>query len=126
LGNRIIDIVFLGIGGNGHLAFNDPPADFETKKSFRIVNLDKACRSQQVEEGWFDKFDEVPKRAITMTINQPMKAIDIVCTVPGKRKAQAVKDCLQDANACNLYPASILKKHDKAYIYLDLESASLF
>jgi len=125
LGNRIIDIVFLGIGENGHLAFNDPPADFETKKSFKIVNLDKACRSQQVKEGWFNKIDEVPKRAITMTINQIIKAKNIVCTVPGKRKAQAIKDCLQDANVCNQYPASILKKHDKAYIYLDLESASL-
>jgi len=94
LGNHIIDIVFLGIRENGHPAFNDPPADFE-KKSFKIVNLDKACRSQQMKEGWFNKIDKVPKRAITMTINQTIKAKNIIYTVPDKRKAQVIKDCLQ-------------------------------
>lgn len=119
-----IDVAFVGIGENGHLAFNDPPADFETERPFIVVELDEKCRNQQVEEGWFEKLEEVPKKAITMSIRQIMKARKIVCTVPERRKAEAVKTCLEgDITPEN--PASILRKHDKVYFYLDENSASL-
>jgi len=121
-----IDVAFVGIGENGHLAFNDPPADFETDKPFIVVDLDEACRSQQVREGWFKTLDEVPRRAITMSIRRIMKSQSIVCTVPDKRKAKAVRDCLSErVEISPRRPASILKEHDRAYVFLDPEAASL-
>ena len=119
-----IDVAFVGIGENGHLAFNDPPADFDTKKPYLVVELDDACRKQQLGEGWFKSFDEVPKRAISMSIKQIMKSKNIICTVSDSRKAQAVKDCLEE-EISPLCPASILRKHPQVYFYLDKNSASL-
>jgi len=120
-----IDVAFVGIGENGHLAFNDPPADFDTKKPYLVVNLDNACRKQQLGEGWFKSFNDVPKRAISMSINQIMESKNIICTVPDSRKAQAVKDCFGDQNISPEYPASILKNHERVFLFLDEASAKL-
>ncbi|MES2875776.1 MAG: glucosamine-6-phosphate deaminase [Bacteroidota bacterium] len=119
-----IDVALVGIGENGHLAFNDPPADFDTKEPFIIVNLDEACRKQQFNEGWFESVDEVPKQAISMSINQICKSKYIICSVPDVRKAQAVRDCLEQS-VSNMYPASILQLHPRCSYYLDKPSASL-
>jgi glucosamine-6-phosphate deaminase len=119
----IIDVAFVGIGENGHLAFNDPPADFNTDVPYIIVELDDACRQQQFGEGWFVSLDEVPKTAISMSIHQIMKSEAIICTVPDKRKARAVKQCFE-GEISPLHPASILRKHSKAYVYLDAAAAS--
>src|SRR5262245_18230013 len=119
-----IDVAFVGIGENGHLAFNDPPADFETGEAYIVVNLDEACRRQQVGEGWFVGPDDVPKQAISMTVKQILRAAEIVCIVPDARKAQAVKNCFENEIGPQ-FPASILRTHDKTIVYLDTESSSL-
>ncbi len=119
-----IDVTFAGIGENGHLAFNDPPADFETDEAYIIVNLDEACRRQQVGEGWFREFSSVPTQAISMSIRQIMKSRAIISVVPDQRKAQAVRACLEGP-VSPLAPASILRTHPDATIYLDMQSASL-
>src|SRR5688572_2888329 len=90
-----IDVAFIGIGENGHVAFNDPPADFRTHKPYLVVNLDEACRKQQLGEGWFPSLKAVPKRAISMSPRQIMKSAAIICTVPDQRKAQAVRNSLE-------------------------------
>jgi len=118
-----IDVAFVGIGENGHLAFNDPPADFDTKKPYLVVELDDTCRKQQLSEGWFKSFDEVPKRAISMSIKQIMKSKNIICTVPDMRKAQAVKDCFEDQDISPEHPASILKNHENCFVFLDKKSS---
>jgi glucosamine-6-phosphate deaminase len=122
--NHPIDVALVGIGENGHLAFNDPPADFETAEPYIIVALDEDCRRQQLNEGWFATFDEVPSHAISMSIRQIMKSAYIICSVPDERKAKAVKDCLQN-EVSNLFPSSILQQHNNCNIYLDTASASL-
>ncbi len=119
-----IDVAFVGVGENGHLAFNDPPADFETEEPYLVVNLDEACRSQQVGEGWFKNLNEVPRQAISMSIQQILKAQQVICVVPDRRKAQAIRDCLESA-VSPLRPASILQEHPRANVYLDSESAAL-
>jgi len=119
-----VDAAFVGIGENGHLAFNDPPADFETEQPYIVLKLDEACRRQQLGEGWFGALADVPARAISMSIRQIMKARSIVCTVPDLRKAQAVKDCL-GGEVSNLHPASILQRHGDTRVFLDPDSASL-
>lgn len=119
-----IDVAFVGIGENGHLAFNDPPADFETTAPYLVVELDEACRRQQLGEGWFPGLADVPRRAISMSIRQVMASREIVCVVPDARKAQAVKDCLE-GEVTPLHPASILQRHPRATVYLDARSASL-
>ena len=119
-----IDIAFVGIGENGHLAFNDPPADFETVEPYLVVELDEHCRNQQVGEGWFSNLDEVPKRAISMSIKQILKTQHVICIVPERRKAEAVRDCLE-LGVDPMHPASILQTHESTKIYLDQESASL-
>jgi glucosamine-6-phosphate deaminase len=119
-----VDLALVGIGENGHLAFNDPPADFETEKPFIIVDLDLACRHQQLGEGWFKSLGEVPRQAISMSIRQIMKSKTIICSVPDLRKAQAVKNCL-NGPVTNLCPASILQEHQDCEIWLDHDSASL-
>src|SRR3984885_10248424 len=124
LASRPVDIAFLGIGENGHIAFNDPPADFETEEPYIIVNLDEACRQQQVGEAWFADISQVPKRAISMSARQILKATEILAVVPGIRKAQAVKACVEDTISPVL-PASILRTHPNATVYLDKNSASL-
>jgi glucosamine-6-phosphate deaminase len=119
-----VDIAFVGIGENGHLAFNDPPADFQTEESYLIVTLDEACVRQQVGEGWFADISEVPLRAISMSVRQILKAKEIICVVPDARKAPAVKLCFE-GEVSPMAPASILRTHPSATIYLDTESASL-
>ena len=119
-----IDVAFVGIGENGHLAFNDPPADFETEEPYILVELDEACRLQQVGEGWFKGLDDVPTQAISMSIRQIMKAQTIICTVPDERKAEAVRDCLQ-GEITSMHPASILQTHPDCSVFLDVGSASL-
>lgn len=121
--NYRIDIAFVGIGENGHLAFNDPPADFATESPYIIVELDTACRRQQLGEGWFKNLDDVPKRAISMSVKQIMKAKHIICTVPDRRKAEAVKNCFTGEDISPEYPASILKKHNHCYVFLDDQSS---
>ena len=119
-----IDIAFLGIGENGHLAFNDPPADFETEQPYLIVELDEACRRQQVGEGWFSDVSEVPQRAISMSVRQIMKIKELIAVVPGARKAEAVKACF-NGEISPMAPASILRDHPHATVYLDQASAAL-
>lgn len=119
-----IDIAFLGIGENGHIAFNDPPADFITEDPYIIVNLDEACRQQQVGEAWFADISQVPKQAISMSARQILKAREILAVVPDKRKAQAVKACFE-GEISPLAPASILRRHPNATVYLDRDSAGL-
>ena len=119
-----IDVAFIGIGENGHIAFNDPPADFNTEEPFIIVELDEACRKQQLGEGWFDSLEDVPQRAISMSVKQIMKSKVIVNTVPDKRKAEAVKNAIE-GEITNKCPASILREHPNCTTYLDEESASL-
>jgi glucosamine-6-phosphate deaminase len=119
-----IDIALVGIGENGHLAFNDPPADFNTDDPYIIVSLDEACRKQQLNEGWFDTFDDVPKQAISMSIQQIMKSKQIICSVPDTRKAEAVRNSLEEP-VSNLVPASILREHSNCSFYLDNHSAEL-
>ena len=86
-----VDVALVGIGENGHLGFNDPPADFETEEPFIIVELDEKCRQQQYGEGWFKSIDDVPRKAITMSVNQIMKSGQIICSVPESRKATSRK-----------------------------------
>jgi len=124
IGNYSIDVAFIGIGENGHLAFNDPPADFETEDAYLIVNLAKECRNQQMGEGWFATYDEVPERAISMSIRQIMKSKAIICSVPDLRKAEAVKGTVEDMISPDI-PASIMRQHESAWLYLDRDSASL-
>ena len=119
-----IDVALVGIGENGHLAFNDPPADFETDSAYLVVTLDKQCKQQQVNEGWFDSVGEVPDHAISMSVKQIMRSKNILCIVPGSRKAQAVKDTLERPVNKN-YPATILQNHPSCWLFLDKESASL-
>jgi glucosamine-6-phosphate deaminase len=119
-----IDLAFVGIGENGHLAFNDPPADFTTTEPFIIVQLDEPCRRQQVGEGWFTSIGDVPERAITMSIRQILASREIICVVPDARKAGAVKRCLEGPVGPDA-PASILQTHQNTTVYLDRASAAL-
>ena len=119
-----VDVAFVGIGENGHLAFNDPPADFETEEPYLIVELDEACRQQQVNEGWFGSLAEVPEKAISMSIRQILKSEQIICIVPDARKARAVKDCFE-GEITPMAPASILRTHGNIKVFLDQESARL-
>ncbi|HEX6802448.1 MAG TPA: glucosamine-6-phosphate deaminase [Terriglobales bacterium] len=124
LASAPIDIEFLGIGENGHVAFNDPPADFEAEDPYIVVELDEACRKQQVGEAWFSDISQVPKQALSMSVRQVMKAKEILAVVPDSRKAEAVKKCFE-GDISPMAPASILRKHPNATIYLDVHSASL-
>ena len=119
----VIDVAFVGIGENGHVAFNDPPADFETEKAFIVATLDEACRNQQYGEGWFPTMDAVPKTAITMTCKEIMRARVIVNTVPDTRKAKAVGMALEGP-ITNMVPATIMRNHSEYYVFLDQEAAS--
>ncbi|HEX3602399.1 MAG TPA: glucosamine-6-phosphate deaminase [Lacipirellulaceae bacterium] len=119
-----IDVAFVGIGENGHLAFNDPPADFDTETPYLVVPLDDACRRQQLGEGWFPTFEDVPKQAISMSVRQIMKSTTIVCTVPDDRKAAAVRNSVEGEITAKV-PASILQRHEHCALYLDTPAASL-
>jgi glucosamine-6-phosphate deaminase len=119
-----IDVAFVGIGENGHLAFNDPPADFSAEDPYIIVSLDEACRRQQVGEGWFAEIEMVPQKAISMSVRQVLKSKEILAVVPGPKKAQAIKACF-DGPVSPMAPSSILRTHPNATIYLDRGSAAL-
>jgi glucosamine-6-phosphate deaminase len=119
-----IDVAFVGIGENGHLAFNDPPADFETQEPYLVVQLDEACRRQQLGEGWFATLDDVPRRAISMSVAQILKSRRILCVVPDARKANAVKDSVTGGVSAQR-PASALQRHGATTLYLDRDSAAL-
>ena len=123
IANRQIDLALVGIGENGHLAFNDPPADFETSDPYLVVNLDEACRQQQLGEGWFPTFDDVPQQAISMSVRQIMSSQAIVCTVPDDRKAEAVRGAVEGDVTADV-PASILQRHERATLFLDSPAAS--
>lgn len=118
-----IDVAFVGIGENGHLAFNDPPADFETEEPYLVVNLDENCRKQQLGEGWFPTFDDVPKQAISMSIKQIMKSEHIICSVPDERKSEAVKNSV-NSEVSPMVPASVMQLHKSTWLYIDKNSSS--
>lgn len=119
-----IDVALVGIGENGHLGFNDPPADFETEKAFIVVGLDEDCRKQQFGEGWFDTLAAVPRQAITMSIKQILRSKHIICSVPDSRKAVAVKNGLEGP-VSNVNPASILQLHADCVCFLDKAASAL-
>ena len=119
-----VDVAFAGIGENGHLAFNDPPADFDTEEPFIVVDLAEGGRLQQVREGWFASLEDVPRTAISMSIRQILKARAILCLVSGTRKAEAVKLCVE-GDIGPMAPASALRLHEHATVYLDREAAAL-
>jgi glucosamine-6-phosphate deaminase len=119
-----IDVSCIGIGENGHIAFNDPPADFNTDAAYLVVSLDEACRRQQLGEGWFSVLDDVPTRAISMSIRCMMKSRTLIVTIPDERKAEAVKNCFEGP-VTNQVPGSILQQHDDCQIFLDKAAASL-
>ncbi|NLT75015.1 MAG: glucosamine-6-phosphate deaminase [Planctomycetes bacterium] len=119
-----IDVACVGIGENGHLAFNDPPADFETEQPYLVVDLDERCRQQQFGEGWFASLEAVPSRAISMSIQQILKSRRIVVTVPDRRKAEAVRNALEGPVTPRC-PASILQRHEHCSIFLDEAAASM-
>jgi len=124
LSSAPVDVAFVGIGENGHLAFNDPPADFETEEPYLVLALDQVCRKQQVGEGWFSSLDEVPSQAISMSVRQILKAKQIICVVPDARKAAAVKACLEGEVSPSA-PASILREHSNTILFLDVDSSAL-
>ena len=124
LAQHPVDVAFVGIGENGHLAFNDPPADFETEQPYLVVELDDACRKQQLGEGWFPTFDDVPKQAISMSVKQILKSNAIVCTVPDERKAEAVRGSVEGEVTPDV-PASILQTHSNVELFVDTPAASL-
>jgi glucosamine-6-phosphate deaminase len=119
-----IDVAFVGVGENGHLAFNDPPADFETQEPYAMVTLDEPCRRQQLNEGWFPTLDDVPRQAISMTVSQILKAKEILCIIPDARKAQAIKNCF-GGKVSPMAPASALQNHPDTTVYLDSDSSSM-
>lgn len=119
-----IDVACIGIGENGHLAFNDPPADFETQEAYLTVQLDEQCRKQQLGEGWFQSMREIPTQAISMSIQQILKSKQLVVTVPDMRKARAVKAALEGPVTPEC-PASILQQHGNCTLFLDEHSASM-
>jgi glucosamine-6-phosphate deaminase len=118
-----IDVAFIGIGENGHIAFNDPPADFETEEPYLAVELDEACRQQQLGEGWFPTLNDVPRQAISMSVRQILKSRAIICTVPDERKAEAVRGSVEGPVTPNL-PGSILQKHANCSLFIDKPAAS--
>ncbi len=118
-----IDVAFVGIGENGHMAFNDPPANFDTTDPYLVVDLDERCRMQQVGEGWFNGLADVPEQAISMSIHQIMASKTIICSVPDERKAQAVRESVEK-DIDPQYPSTCLQKHADTHLYLDQASAS--
>ena len=121
--NHPIDVAMVGIGENCHLAFNDPPADFDTEEPYIIVTLDEDCRKQQYGEGWFESIEDVPEKAISMSIQQILKSTSIIVPVPDKRKAQAVKNAIEGP-VTNMHPASILQEHEDCLVFLDRPAAA--
>lgn len=123
LAERAPEVAFIGIGENGHIAFNDPPADFETEEPYLVVELDEVCRQQQVGEGWYPDLAAVPTHAMSMSVRQILKASRIVCTVPDERKADAVQKSVEGAVSPEV-PATILQEHGDCLLFLDEPAAS--
>ncbi|MFZ0280320.1 MAG: 6-phosphogluconolactonase [Bacteroidales bacterium] len=123
LRKKPIDLGLIGIGVNGHIAFNDPPADFETRDGYIVVNLNDKCKMQQVNEGWFETKNDVPDKAVSMTVWQIMQCESIISVVPHKVKADAVKKTLTQ-KLTNTIPATMLKKHPDWNLFIDKDSAS--
>ncbi|MEF2246366.1 glucosamine-6-phosphate deaminase [Paenibacillus sp. IITD108] len=119
-----IDLALIGIGENAHIAFNDPPADFNDDRPFKVVDLSETCKMQQVGEGWFATMEDVPKQAISMSVQQILKSRNIISVVPRQSKARAIKDTLQNGIDANI-PATIMKTHANWSLYLDKQSSSL-
>lgn len=119
-----VDLALIGIGENGHIAFNDPPADFATRERCLVVTLDEACRHQQLGEGWFASLEEVPQQALSLSVWQILQSRTLLVTVPDARKAPAVRDALTGEVRPEV-PASILQQHADAWFFLDEPSASL-
>lgn len=119
-----IDIGLIGIGENGHIAFNDPPADFDTKEAYIIVELDERCKKQQMGEGWFETIDDVPTKAVSMTAYQIMQCKHIVSCVPNAVKAEAIKNTLTAKKVTPMVPATLLSTHPDWILYVDENSAS--
>ena len=117
------DVALVGIGENGHLAFNDPPADFEAREPYLIVELDEPCRMQQVGEGWFGSLEEVPTHAISMSVSQILRSSKIYCSVPDERKSNAVRETIEGEIKPEV-PASILKSHPSTTLIVDEAAAS--
>jgi glucosamine-6-phosphate deaminase len=120
-----MDVALVGIGENGHLAFNDPPADFETAEPYLEVELDARCRAQQLREGWFAELQDVPKRAVTMSVHEIMRSCDIVSVVPHEAKAPVIARLLADEAVTAELPATMLRRHERATVVLDRASAGL-
>ena len=118
-----IDVCFIGIGENGHIAFNDPPADFDTENAYLVVDLDEACRKQQLGEGWFPTLDDVPKQAISMSVRQILKSKAIVNTVPDARKAYAMKITFEEEMS-PAHPASVIRIHPDCATFCDVPAAA--
>lgn len=123
LAEHPVDVAFIGIGENAHIAFNDPPADFETDEPYLVVDLDEACRQQQLGEGWFPTLDDVPSQAISMSVRQILKSHTVVCSVPDERKAAAVAAAVEGPVTPDV-PASVLQTHDRVHLMLDQAAAS--
>ena len=121
--NESLDVAFVGIGENGHIAFNDPPADFDTEEAFLVVDLEERCRLQQIHEGWFEQLKDVPTEAISISVHRILTSAQIICTVPEERKAAAVKAAVEGGITAQV-PASILQRHKHCHLYLDQDSAS--
>jgi len=118
-----VDVGLIGIGENAHIAFNDPPADFDTKESYIVVTLDEKCRNQQVGEGWFETIDDVPKQAISMTAYRIMQCKTIISAVPYAVKAEAIRLMMENETTTNFVPATLLKEHSDFYLFVDKDSA---
>lgn len=125
LREKPVDVALIGIGENGHIAFNDPPADFDTREAYIVVNLDERCKKQQMGEGWFKTLEDVPAQAVSMTVYQIMQSRVILSVVPGARKAQAIKMTLEAPEVTNRVPATKLREHPDFMLFLDADSASL-
>ena len=119
-----VDLGLIGIGENGHIAFNDPPADFKTTEPYILVNLNDSCKKQQVGEGWFATVNDVPMQAVSMSVHQIMQCKKIISCVPHTVKAKAVADTI-NSELTNLIPATILKTHCDWTLLLDKNSAAL-
>ncbi len=124
LQREALDVAFIGIGENGHIAFNDPPADFDTEEPYLVVDLDERCRQQQINEGWFPSLEEVPDEAISMSVRQILTSERLICTVSEERKAEAVKAAIEGKVTAQV-PASILQEHENCQLFLDEAAAMM-
>ena len=123
LNEKQVDLGLIGIGENAHIAFNDPPCDFDDERAYKVVNLSKTCIEQQLREGWFENEEKAFKQAISMTCKKIMDCKTIICAVPYAVKAQAIKDTIEQEKT-NLVPATLLKEHADVTVYCDTDSAA--